>query len=135
MSDRTYRCPACDSPNFVSELRLFRAGDAPLTCWKCGGFVDHTAVPLQEVRENRHQSLMGRQVEVMSTGILYKGTFVEMTDEDVKLRGPTGWIILPITNVTSVKEAGVKPPFPTLSKSVDAAFYDDDGDEPGPDES
>ena len=72
---------------------------------------------------------MGRPVEVMANGILYKGTFVEMTDEDVKLRGPTGWIILPVDKVSSVKEAGVKPPFPRLEKSVDPSFYMPDDDE------
>ncbi len=130
MPDRTYRCPACDTPNFVSELRLFRANDEPLHCWKCNTLVDHTTARLEEIRENRHQSLIGKHVEVMSTGILYKGTFVEMTDEDVKLRGPTGWIILPITNVTSVKEAGLKPLFPMMAKSVDPAFYDQSDDDP-----
>jgi hypothetical protein len=132
--DRTYRCPACDSPNFVTELRLFRAGDEPLACWKCNAFVDHKTIRFDTVRENRHQQLMGRPVEMIANGILYKGTFVEMTDEDVKLRGPTGWIIIPTAKVSSVKEAGVKPPFPRQEKSVDSSFYDpllDDPDEDG----
>ena len=124
--DRTFRCPSCDTPNFVTEVRLFRAADEPLACWKCGTFVDHHAVRLAEVRENRHQKLMGRGVEVMADGILYRGTFVEMTDEDVKLRGPTGWIILPVAKVSSVKEAGVRPPFPHVQKSIDPSFYEPD---------
>jgi len=128
MADRTYRCPSCDTPNFVTELRLFKAADEPLACWKCGAFVDHHKVKLDEVRQNRHQSLMGRAVEVMAAGILYRGTFVEMTDEDVKLRGPTGWIILPVDRVTSVKEEGAKPPFPQPGKFVDRGFYDPSGD-------
>ena len=127
--DRTYRCPGCDSPNFVTDLRLFKATDEPLACWKCGAFVDHHAIALTEVRENRHQRYMGRPVEVMADGILYKGTFVEMTDDDVKLRGPTGWIILPVAKVSSVKEAGAKPPFPRMEKSVDPAFYLPDDEE------
>jgi hypothetical protein len=124
--DHVYRCPSCATQNFVTELRLFKAGEQPLACWKCESFVDHHAVKLEAVRENRHQRLMGRPVEVMAAGILYKGTFVEMTDEDVKLRGPTGWIILEIGKVSSVKEANAKPPFPEGAKSVDPSFYDPD---------
>ena len=127
--DRTWRCPSCDTPNFVTEVRLFRVQDDPLHCWKCESFVDHQTLRMTEVRENRHQQMMGRAVVVMAAGIRYNGTFVEMTDEDVKLRGPTGWIILPITNVSSVKEAGAAPPFPRLEKSVDPSFYDPDKDE------
>ena len=127
--DSTFRCPRCDTPNFVTEVRLFRADDQPLHCWSCGEFVDHHAIRLTEVRENRHQALMGREVEVMAAGILYRGKFVEMTHEDVKLRGPTGWIILPVDRVSSVKEAGAKPPFPRLEKSVDPSFYDPDDTE------
>lgn len=121
----TFRCPACDTPNFLSNVRFARAQDDPLHCWKCEEFVDHAKLRLDPVRENRHQALMGRQVEVMAAGILYRGTFVEMTDEDVKLRGPTGWIILAIDRVSSVKEAGAaKAPFPEGAKSVDPGFYD-----------
>lgn len=121
----TFRCPHCDTPNFLSNVRFARAQNDPLHCWKCEAFVDHAKLRLETVRENRHQSLMGRQVEVMAAGILYRGTFVEMTDEDVKLRGPTGWIILPIGRVSSVKEAGAaKAPFPQGEKSVDPSFYD-----------
>ena len=127
--ESTYRCPSCDTANFVTDVRLFRANDDPLHCWKCEALVDHHTVTLTEIRENRHQRLMGRAVEVMADGILYKGTFVEMTDEDVKLRGPTGWIILPTMKVSSVKEAGAKPPFPQRQKSVDPSFYEPDGDD------
>lgn len=122
----TFRCGACSALNYVTDLRLFRAQDEPLACWECGGFVDHTAVKMESVRENRHQDLIGRPVEVRSAGILYRGTFVEMTDEDVKLRGPTGWIILPLTNVTRVSSANAPvPPLPRPAKSVPSGFYDD----------
>ena len=124
----TLRCPSCDTPSFVSAVRLARVSDEPIRCWKCDAFVDHAKVKLEPVRENRHQSLMGRPVEVMSAGILYRGTFVEMTDEDVKLRGPTGWIILPVGRVSSVKEAVTAPPAFPVGKSVDAGFYDPEKD-------
>ena len=125
--DKSFRCPKCDTPNFVTELRLARADDEPLACWKCDQFVDHRHVPMQEVRDNRNQHLAGKKVVVMANaGIRYTGTFVEMTDEDVKLRGPTGWIILPVAKVSSVKEAGVRPPFPHVQKSIDPSFYEPD---------
>lgn len=122
--DRVFRCPACDLPNFVTELRLFRAGDEPIHCWKCDALVDHTAVSMEEIRENRQQHLIGKAVEVRADGILYRGKFVEMTDTDLKLRGPTGWLILDVQKVSSIKEEGVKPPFPTKTKSIDPSFYD-----------
>ena len=125
----TFRCPQCDTPNFVTEIRLARAKDDPLHCWKCEAFVDHVGLRMEAVRENRHQAFMGKPVEVMAAGILYRGTFIEMTDEDVKLRGPTGWIILPLGTVSSVKEAGARPrPFPDAAKSVDPGFYDPDAE-------
>lgn len=129
--DKSYRCPKCDTPNFVTELRLSRADDEPLTCWKCEQFVDHRHVPMVEVRDNRNQHLAGKKVVVMANaGIRYTGTFVEMTDEDVKLRGPTGWIILPLDKVTSVKEEGERPAFPRPQSSVDPSFYDVDDEDP-----
>lgn len=124
----TLRCPQCDTPSFVSSVRLARVNDEPIRCWKCDAFVDHGKVKLEPVRENRHQSLMGRPVEVLSAGILYRGTFVEMTDEDVKLRGPTGWILLPVGRVTSVKAADAPAPSFPREKSVDPGFYDPDQD-------
>lgn len=126
----TFRCGACSAVNFVTELRLFRANDEPLACWECAAFVDHTALKLEPVRENRHQDLIGRPVEVRAAGILYRGTFVEMSDEDVKLRGPTGWIILPLTNVTRVSPADVPvPSLPQPAKSVPPGFYEDPDEE------
>ena len=126
MMNRTFRCPSCGLPNFVTEVRLFRANDEPLHCWKCETLVDHTQVPMEPVRENRHQELIGRNVEVRADGILYRGTFVEMTDEDVKLRGPTGWILLDVGKVSSIKEEGAKPDFPRQTKAIDPSFYDPD---------
>ncbi len=126
--DRVFRCPACDLPNFVTELRLFRANDEPLHCWKCDALVDHTSIRMEPVRENRQQHLTGKPVEVRADGILYRGKFVEMTDTDLKLRGPTGWIILDVQKVSSIKEEGVKPVFPKPTKAIDPSFYDPEGE-------
>jgi hypothetical protein len=59
----------------------------------------------------------------MAAGLEYRGKFVEMNDEDIKLRGPTGWIILPIERVTAVAPSDVPPPEADPTKDIDPEFY------------
>lgn len=81
------------------------------------------------VTANRFQHLTGQRVEMMAAGILYRGVFVEMTDEDVKLRGETGWIILEVEKVSRIVREGDSDERAGPLKIVDASFYQLDDDE------
>ena len=51
---------------------------------------------------SRHSDLLKQEVVVSASGVEYRGILVEVTDEDVKLRGKTGWIILPFQSVRRI---------------------------------
>ena len=44
-----------------------------------------------------------------ANGVTYRGVLVEVTEEDVKLRGKTGWIIIPFQQVRRIEKANQKP--------------------------
>lgn len=73
----------------------------------------------------RHSDLLRKEVEVSAGGMTYKGILIEVTDEDVKLRGKTGWIILPFTQVRSISPANLGPKGFDPMRSVSSGFYDD----------
>lgn len=125
----TCKCPACGYPNFLSEKRLLFADEDPVNCWHCQAFIDHHDVDLEPIVANRFQHLAGARVEMVADGIRYHGVFVEMTDEDVKLRGETGWIILDVNKVSRIYREGEAPDFPNPVKIVDRSFYDVGEDE------
>lgn len=55
---------------------------------------------------NRFSELMRQPVIVYAGRVEYRGTLVEVTMEDVKLRGPTGWIIVPLDRVQRIVKEG-----------------------------
>ncbi len=50
--------------------------------------------------------LVGHEVEVMASGILYRGRLVEMGEENLHMESSYGWITIPMERVTSVTPAG-----------------------------
>ena len=76
------------------------------------------------ITANRFQHLAGQRIEMMAAGILYRGVFVEMTDEDVKIRGETGWIILDVDKVSRIAREGEMKTERGALKLVDPSFYD-----------
>jgi hypothetical protein len=47
--------------------------------------------------------LIGKEVEVMTADISYKGTLVEIGEEEIHLRAETGWIVVPVEKVVDIK--------------------------------
>lgn len=47
--------------------------------------------------------LIGKEVEVEAHGITYRGELVEVGEEDVYLRSETGWITIPVRDVTDIR--------------------------------
>ena len=50
--------------------------------------------------------MVGKNVEVTCDGMLYKGTLIEVSGEDVFLQGTLGWIQLSVEKVTEIRPAG-----------------------------
>jgi hypothetical protein len=49
------------------------------------------------------QSMVGKEVEVLANGMTYTGMLIEVTDEEVQLKGPLQWISLPVSLVSEVR--------------------------------
>ncbi len=51
-------------------------------------------------------TMIGKEVEVMANGTVYKGVLIEVSDTEVQLKGQLQWITLPASSVGQVKLAG-----------------------------
>jgi hypothetical protein len=52
--------------------------------------------------------LLGREVEVVAHGIIYRGRLIEVGIEEVYLKGDTGWITLMTPDIEDIRESGAK---------------------------
>lgn len=50
--------------------------------------------------------MIGREVEVEAEGIFYRGRLIEVTDSEVFIQGPLGWIQLPVQTVKAIRLNG-----------------------------
>lgn len=50
------------------------------------------------------QELIGKAVEVVTVETLYVGKLVEMNESEVHLETDSGWIVIPLDRVASVRE-------------------------------
>jgi hypothetical protein len=48
--------------------------------------------------------LVGKNVEVVAHGIVYRGRLIEIGIEEVFLKGETGWITLMTADVDNIRE-------------------------------
>ncbi len=46
--------------------------------------------------------LIGKEVEVRTSEIFYKGTLVEIGETEIHLRSETGWIVVPVEKVVEI---------------------------------
>ncbi len=54
------------------------------------------------------QQLEGKEVEVVSQGIIYKGKLMGASESEVYLQGLYDWIALPMEEITDVREIPTK---------------------------
>lgn len=47
--------------------------------------------------------LVGKWVMVEADGIIYRGELIEITEEEINLKGEGGWITIPMDKVSSVR--------------------------------
>lgn len=57
---------------------------------------------------NPLQQLEGKQVEVVSKGIVYKGKLMGASESEVYLQGLNDWVTLPMEEITDVREISSK---------------------------
>jgi len=48
--------------------------------------------------------LIGKIVDVETTETLYTGKLIEVGEQEVHLQSESGWIVIPVEKVTSIKE-------------------------------
>jgi hypothetical protein len=51
-------------------------------------------------------TMIGKEVEVIANGTVYKGVLIEVSETEVHLKGQLQWITLPASSVSQVKLAG-----------------------------
>lgn len=54
------------------------------------------------------KKLEGKEVEVVSQGIVYKGKLMGASENEVYLQGLNDWIALPMQDITDVRESPTK---------------------------
>jgi len=52
------------------------------------------------------QSMLGKEVEVIASGMTYRGVLIEVSDVEVHIRTSMQWVALPVSSVSAVKLAG-----------------------------
>jgi len=47
-------------------------------------------------------AMVNKEVVVISDGMEYRGKLVEITETEVSLQGPLGWMSVPVESVTNI---------------------------------
>lgn len=55
---------------------------------------------MPEIRE-----MIGKEVEVISNGVSYRGVLIEVSDTEVHIRTSMQWLSLPVSSVTAINQA------------------------------
>ncbi len=51
------------------------------------------------------EDLIGRIVEVVTVEATYRGRLVEVNEEEVYLEAESGWVVVPVERIASMREA------------------------------
>lgn len=52
------------------------------------------------------QELTGKEVEVSANDIIYRGVLIEIGEHEVHLQSETGYIVIPVDSIATIKIAG-----------------------------
>jgi hypothetical protein len=50
--------------------------------------------------------LMGKEVEVVTGDLIYRGVLMEVTETEISLQSVSGWITIPMERVLDVRAVG-----------------------------
>ncbi|MGB9735503.1 MAG: hypothetical protein ACP5JP_04590 [bacterium] len=68
------------------------------------------------------RDLIGKQVEVVANGIVYRGILRDISEQSISLLSTSGWIEIPMGSINRVTEPGSTS---FEKKYVDPSFYKD----------
>jgi hypothetical protein len=51
------------------------------------------------------QELIGKEVEIITMDVVYKGILVEVGETNVYLRSESGWVTIPVANIAEIRVA------------------------------
>jgi hypothetical protein len=69
-----------------------------------------------------------KKVEIRANGIIYRGILLEATEDEITLKGNSGYVTVPMANVTSVTDPSA-PLAKGEQKFVDPSFFNADDPE------
>ncbi len=72
-------------------------------------------------------ALQGKEVEVVASGITYRGVLIEVSEETVHLKTEMQWVAVPIAAVSEIRGVD-EASAPSVEKFVDSSFYFNDED-------
>lgn len=73
------------------------------------------------------RELLRKEVVIAAGGTTYRGTLIEVTDSEVLLKSPTGFVSVQMSKVTSIRGAQEKPALQS-NVFIDPSFYDMEND-------
>ncbi len=115
-------CSSCGEQLVIQSECYEGTGRAQATCSQCGAGVYHQTDPTDQPKRES-MPIVGEIVKVRTRHCDYLGTFVEMTEEDIKIKGALGWIVLPVDQVVSVRWLHDEPDELDDTKQIEATFY------------
>jgi hypothetical protein len=68
-----------------------------------------------------------KQVIIHAGGIVYRGTLIEVSEEEILLKTKTGWVSVQVSQVSSIRGEGEEKEIRLPgNRFVDPSFYDAD---------
>jgi len=77
--------------------------------------------------KERLENLVNCEVEVVASGVTYRGILKEVSEDEVQLQMETGWMAISMDQVNVIRRAG-ETPGPDAKKDIPPDFYDEDKD-------
>lgn len=72
-------------------------------------------------------ALQGKEVEVVASGVTYRGVLIEVSEETVHLKTEMQWVSVPVAAVSEIRGVD-EAPADSVEKFVDSSFYFTDDD-------
>ncbi len=73
-----------------------------------------------------YEPLRFKRVEVMASGILYRGVFIGADENDLYIKGDMRWLILPLERVSSLRLEGERRTFRVRDQKTNETPYPTD---------
>ncbi len=75
----------------------------------------------------RLDKLVNQEVEVVASGVTYRGILKEVSEEEVQILSETGWLSISMDQVNVIRKIE-EAPAPGITKDIPPEFYDEKKD-------